>query len=93
MLARWAEQNLAEGFTVVGLPAPHRERMRTTNGLERLNKEIKRRTRVACLFPNPESCLRLVSALLCEQDEDWASGKIRSGSANSDSGLSETSGH
>ena len=55
---------------------PHRVRMRTTNGLERLNKEIKRRTRVACLFPNPESCLRLVSALLCEQDEDWASGKI-----------------
>jgi putative transposase len=50
--------------------------MRTTNGLERLNKEIKRRTRVACLFPNPESCLRLVSALLCEQDEEWGSGKI-----------------
>lgn len=76
MLARWAEQNLPEGFTVFGLPEPHRVRMRTTNGLERLNKEIKRRTRVACLFPNPESCLRLVSALLCEQDEDWASGKI-----------------
>ena len=76
MLARWAEQNLPEGFCVFGLPEPHRVRMRTTNGLERLNKEIKRRTRVACLFPNPESCLRLVSALLCEQDEDWASGKI-----------------
>ena len=76
MLARWAEQNLPEGFTVFGLPEPHRVRMRTTNGLERLNKEIKRRTRVACLFPNPESCLRLISALLCEQDEDWASGKI-----------------
>ena len=76
MLAKWAEQNLSEGFTVFGLPELHRVRMRTTNGLERLNKEIKRRMRVACLFPNPESCLRLVSALLCEQDEDWASGKI-----------------
>jgi putative transposase len=76
MLAEWAEVNLPEGFAVFGLPEPHRVRMRTTNGLERLNKEIKRRTRVACLFPNPESCLRLVSALLCEQDEDWASGKI-----------------
>ena len=43
---------------------------------KRLNKEIKRRTRVACLFPHPEGCLRRVSALLCEQDEDWASGKI-----------------
>jgi putative transposase len=76
MLARWAEENLPEGFAVFGLPEPHRMRMRTTNGLERLNKEIKRRTRVATLFPNPESCLRLVSALLSEQDEEWLSGKI-----------------
>lgn len=76
MLARWAEENLADGFAVFGLPESHRVRMRTTNGLERLNKEIKRRTRVATLFPNPESCLRLVSALLSEQDEEWLSGKI-----------------
>ena len=76
MLARWAEENLPEGFAVLGLPEPHRVRMRTTNGLERLNKEIKRRTRVATLFPNPESCLRLVSALLSEQDEEWLSGKV-----------------
>ena len=75
-LARWAEQSLAEGFTVFGLPEPHRVRMRTTNGLERHTLEIKRRTRVACLLPNRESCLRVVSALLCEQDEDWASGTI-----------------
>ena len=74
--AAWAEINLPEGFASFGLPEPHRVRMRTTNGLERLNKEIKRRTRVACLFPNPESCLRLVSALLCEQDEEWQSAKI-----------------
>ena len=46
------------------------------NGLERLNKELKRRTRVATLFPNPDSCMRLVSALLAEQDEEWLTAKI-----------------
>ena len=75
-LAVWAEEHLAEGFTVFGLPAEHRVRMRTTNGLERLNKEIKRRTRVATLFPNSASCLRLVSAILAEQDEEWMTAKI-----------------
>lgn len=75
-LAAWAEVNLPEGFAVFGLPEAHRVRMRTTNGLERLNKELKRRTRVATLFPNPESCLRLVSALLAEQDEEWLTAKI-----------------
>lgn len=53
-----------------------RVRMRTTNGVERLNKEIKRRTRVATLFPNSASCLRLVSAILAEQDEEWMTAKI-----------------
>lgn len=51
--------------------------MRTTNGLERLNKELKRRTGVATLFPNPDSCQRLVSALLAEQDEEWMSAKAQ----------------
>ena len=51
-------------------------RIRTTNGVERLNKEIKRRTRVATLFANSASCLRLVSAILAEQDEEWMSAKI-----------------
>lgn len=75
-LAAWAEVNLPEGFAVFGLPDAHRVRMRTTNGLERLNKELKRRTRVATLFPNPDSCMRLVSALLAEQDEEWLTAKI-----------------
>ena len=75
-LAEWAEKSLPEGFAVFALTEAHRVRMRTTNGLERLNKEIKRRTRVACLFPNPESCLRLVSALLSEQDDEWLGAKI-----------------
>ncbi len=75
-LAAWAEKNLTEGFAVFDLPEAHRVRMRTTNGLERLNKELKRRTRVATLFPNPDSCLRLISALLSEQDEEWMAAKI-----------------
>ena len=72
----WAEKNLAEGFAVFRLPDSHRVGMRTTNGLERLSKELKRRTRVATLFPNSDSCLRLISALLAEQDEEWMSAKI-----------------
>ena len=75
-LAAWAETNLIEGFTVFALPVEHRVRMRTTNALERLNKEIKRRTRVATLFPNTASCLRLVTAILAEQDEEWMTAKI-----------------
>ena len=69
-LAAWAEDNLPEGFTVFGFPPTHRTRLRTTNGLERINRELKRRTRVASIFPNPASCLRLVSALLAECDEE-----------------------
>jgi putative transposase len=75
-LAQWAEENLPEGFTVFDLPYAQRVRLRTTNGLERINREIKRRTRVASIFPNPASCLRLVSALLTEFDEEWMTGKI-----------------
>jgi transposase-like protein len=75
-LAAWAQKNLPEGFAVFDLPEGHRVRMRTANGLERLNKELKRRTRVATLFPNTNSCLRLVSALLAEQDEEWMTAKI-----------------
>lgn len=74
-LAEWAENNLADGFSVFSLPEAHRVRMRTTNCLERINRELKRRTRVASIFPNAASCLRLVSALLAERDEEWLSGK------------------
>ena len=74
-LAQWAENNLIEGFSVFTLPAHHRRMMRTTNMLERQNKEIKRRTRVATLFPNTESCLRLVSAVLMAVSEGWETGR------------------
>jgi putative transposase len=65
-LARWLEDNIPEGLTVFDLPAAHRRRLRMTNSLERINQEVKRRTRVAALFPKEASALRLVSAVLIE---------------------------
>lgn len=65
------EQNIPAGLTVFTRPAAHRRRLRTTNLIERLNKEIHRRTRVATLFPNEASLLRLVSAVLVEVDQEW----------------------
>jgi len=70
-LASWLEDNVPEALTVLAFPAAHRRRLRTSNALERLNKEIKRRTRVATLFPNEASLLRLVSAVLSEISDDW----------------------
>jgi putative transposase len=75
-LARWMEENLPEGLTVFTLPAEHQRRMRTTNSLERVNQELKRRTRVAGIFPNEASLLRLISARLMEISEEWETGKI-----------------
>ena len=75
-LAKWMESNVPDGLTVFELPRPHQRRLRTTNMLERLNQEIKRRTRVATLFPNEASLLRLVSAILNETSEEWETGKI-----------------
>jgi len=74
-LSEWMEENLPEGLTVFQLPAGHRKRMRTSNSLERLHEEINRRTRVARLFPNEASLLRLVSAIEMEISEDWVAGK------------------
>jgi transposase-like protein len=53
----------------------HRRRIRTTNGLERLNQEIKRRTRVVRIFSNRKACLRLVTTLCVEQSEEWVTGR------------------
>ena len=74
-LSVWMEHNLAEGFTVFDFPLEHRRSIRTTNNLERINREIRRRTRVAGVFPNEASCLRLISARLMEISEDWQIGK------------------
>jgi transposase-like protein len=59
----------------VSLPAAHRHKLRTTNMLERISKEIKRRTLVATLFPNEASALRLVTAVLMEISEDWGTNR------------------
>ena len=78
-LAAWMEENIPQGLTVLdpklNLSEATRKRLRTSNGLERVNKELKRRTRVATLFPNEASLLRLVSALLMEISEDWETGR------------------
>ena len=75
-LAAWIEEALHEGLAVFELPESHRRLLRTTNALENLNKQIARRTRVATLFPNSESLLRLVTAVLIEISEDWETGRI-----------------
>ena len=75
-LADWLEGNIPEGLTVFSFPEDHRRRIRTVNSLERVCLEIRRRTRVARIFPNEDSCLRLVSAVLMEISETWETGKI-----------------
>ena len=74
-LSEWMAENIPDGFAVFELKKPFRSKMRSTNMIERLNREIKRRTRVCSLFPNEESLLRLVSAILMETSEEWESGK------------------
>ena len=70
-LSTWLEANIPEGLTVFALPASRQRRLRTTNMLERINEELKRRTRVATLFPHEASLLRLTSAVLMEISEEW----------------------
>ncbi len=75
-LATWLETAIPEGLTVLNLPAAHRTRLRTVNALERLNQDIRRRTRVVGVFPNEASCLRLVTALAMETSDEWEAGKV-----------------
>lgn len=74
-LTAWAADAVPESFAVFALPPAHRRRLRTSNALERLNKELKRRTRVATLFPSAASCERLASAVAMEISEEWISGR------------------
>ena len=74
-LSEWMEDNIKEGLTIFEFPNEHWKKLRTSNLAERVNKEIKRRTKVVGIFPNEASCLRLVSALLIEMDEDWIQGR------------------
>jgi putative transposase len=74
-LAEWMATNIPEGLTVFVFPVAHRRWIRTTNGVERLHREVRRRARVVSIFPNPASCLRLVSAVLSEISEEWLTGR------------------
>ena len=74
-----AMELLDDGFdditAVLSLPLRYRKRLRTSNGIERLNQEIRRRERVIRIFPNEASAIRLIGALLIEQDEKWSTGR------------------
>ncbi len=74
-LSEWLDANLPEGLTVFAFPAVFRKLLRTTNGVERLHREVRRRARVVSIFPNSASCLRLVSAVLAEISEEWLTGR------------------
>ena len=74
-LSAWLEENVGESLAVLSLPQEHRVRMRTSNAAERINQEIKRRTRVVRIFPNTNSLLRLVSAILNDIDDKWESSR------------------
>jgi|SRR6185312_9884986 len=72
----WIEANVPQGLAVFGLAIALRRRLRTSNVIERLNREIRRRTRVATLFPNEASLLRLVTAVLVEISEEWETSRV-----------------
>ncbi len=69
------ERGFDDATAVLALPESYRKRLRTTNAVERLNEEVRRRERVIRIFPNRESVMRLLGALLVEQDEQWTTGK------------------
>ena len=72
---KWLEENIEEGFTVYRFARSSHRKIRTINVLERVNKEIRRRTRVVGIFPNEDSVLRLTSAVLAEIHEEWLTGR------------------
>jgi putative transposase len=75
-LADWMEVNLPEGFSFFAFSSTHWKRIRTSNCLERVSQEVKRRTKVVRVFPNESSCMRLVSAVLMEIGEEWEFGRL-----------------
>lgn len=74
-LSQWLAANIPEGLTVFAFSASFRRLLRTTNGVERLHREVRRRARVISIFPNSASRLRLVSAILAEMSEEWLTGR------------------
>ena len=74
-LSEWMAINIPEGLMVFSFPGAFRKLLRTTNGVERLHREVRRRARVVSIFPNKASCLRLVSAVFNEISEEWLTGR------------------
>jgi len=74
-LSNWMASNLPEGLMVFSFPGGFQRQLRTTNGVERLHREVRRRARVVSIFPNKAACLRLVSAVLSEISEEWLTGR------------------
>lgn len=74
-VARLLDEGVQDCLACLASPSAHRSGIRTTNMLERLHEEVKRRTRVAPIVPNAAACLRLVTALCVEQSEEWRSGR------------------
>src|SRR5258705_4245399 len=68
------EAGFDDATAVLALPEPYRRRLRTSNGMERLNEEVRRRERVIRIFPNRESAIRLLGAVLMERHEQWMTG-------------------
>jgi putative transposase len=75
-LCAWVEEAIEQTWTFYRSPREHHKHLKSTNLLERLNQELKRRTHVVRIFPNEASCLRLIRALACEQHEEWLDGPV-----------------
>ena len=73
--SQWLEGNIEEGLTFYEFPRDHWKKIRTNNASERLNQELKRRTRVARTFPSIKSCERLITAVAVEIHEEWVGGR------------------
>jgi transposase-like protein len=74
--ANWLDENVEESLQIYNMPPQFQKKLRTTNPLELVNREVKRRTNVARIFPNSASLLRLVTAVLVEIHENWITAKI-----------------
>jgi transposase-like protein len=75
-LYMWMQENIPEGLTIFNFSASHRKKLRTSNIAERVNQEIRRRSRVVRIFPNAASCERLAGAIVMEISESWLSGHV-----------------
>jgi putative transposase len=75
-LCAWVEASIEETWAFYRFPREHHKHLKSTNLLERFNQELKRRTHVIRIFPNEQSCLRLIRALASEQHEEWLDGPV-----------------